>query len=307
MSIDLEEIEVAVSESSNVFKLIFLEVCRFMAAFIVVFVIWVTFLNGQLIFQIIDELFFENKSMASNVHQINSDESQNMEISLKESFWNEMLHDLQKREKIKRIDNHLIKLKSQIIEELIDDKLNTLKYVNKNDGIYKPWYEHFVKDKLLDYKLSFNLLPPDKRLVIEKLWINVHIVDIIVAPYDKIENADYNEELFSGVVKYPYTPEPDEEGNMMIFGHTSFYWWKKNPYGTIFSKLPVLEKWDEIQVIWKWKLYKYSVIEKVIKRPRDVLEYYNKFKSGQFITLMWCYPIWSDAKRLLVIWELIEE
>jgi sortase (surface protein transpeptidase) len=51
-------------------------------------------------------------------------------------------------------------------------------------------------------------------------------------------------------VKYPYTPDPGQSGNILIFGHTSYYWWKKNPYGDIFAKIPLLRHGDIIEIIW---------------------------------------------------------
>jgi LPXTG-site transpeptidase (sortase) family protein len=107
--------------------------------------------------------------------------------------------------------------------------------------------------------------------------------------------------LYSGVVKYPYTPNPWEKWNVFIFWHSSYYWWKHNPYGTIFAKIPILKKGDKIIVEWKWRVYSYSVIKKYVLRPRQVDKIYKKYMNGYYLSIMACYPIWSDRKRMVII------
>ncbi|MEI6673371.1 MAG: sortase [bacterium] len=63
--------------------------------------------------------------------------------------------------------------------------------------------------------------------------------------------ADFDKELNEGVVKYPTTPAPGEEGNTLLFGHTSYVVWKTNPYGTIFKDLPKLKDSTLIQILRK--------------------------------------------------------
>jgi hypothetical protein len=58
--------------------------------------------------------------------------------------------------------------------------------------------------------------------------------------------------LENWVVKYPTTPVPWKIWNTLIFWHTSQEWREKNPYWTVFSKIPNLDLWDEITVIRWW-------------------------------------------------------
>jgi sortase (surface protein transpeptidase) len=88
---------------------------------------------------------------------------------------------------------------------------------------------------------------------------------------------------------------------MLVFGHTSYYWWKKNPYGEVFANIAKLNEWDTIQLIWEWKLYDYDVISKSVHRPKFIADQYKKYTDWKYITLMWCYPIWMTSQRILVV------
>jgi LPXTG-site transpeptidase (sortase) family protein len=113
---------------------------------------------------------------------------------------------------------------------------------------------------------------------------------------------DFNEELENGVVKYPTTPEPGFDGNTLLFWHTSQEWREHNPYGTVFSKIPELEQWDMIKLIRDGKLYEYKIVEKTIVTPKNVNKQYQTYqeKWDDYITIMWCYPLWRTDKRMMV-------
>lgn len=159
-----------------------------------------------------------------------------------------------------------------------------------------------LEEKMRDYSFDFDVVPPTNRIVIWKISLDVPIVDSKYKKESDFTQWNFNEELENWVVKYPTTPEPWQEWNTLIFGHTSQERWQKNPYWTVFSKIPNLEIWDEISIIRWWKLYKYEIIEKTIVTPKNVDSQYQKYekKDWDFITLMWCYPIWRTDKRMMI-------
>gem|GEM_PF-2837326 len=55
------------------------------------------------------------------------------------------------------------------MDDILDKRLNSVKTLEKQDIIYKPSYDSFMKNRVDDYNLKFNLLPPDNRLVINKI------------------------------------------------------------------------------------------------------------------------------------------
>ena len=89
-------------------------------------------------------------------------------------------------------------------------------------------------------------------------------------------------------MKYPTTPAPGEEGNTLLFGHTSYVIWKDNPYGTIFKDLPTLKNSTLIQVLRQGKLYEYKVVDLFIVAPKQVAAQYSTYQNagGSYITLM---------------------
>ena len=159
--------------------------------------------------------------------------------------------------------------------------------------------------KMKEYSFDFNVVPPTNRIIIWKINLDVPIVDSKYKNESDFTQWNFNEELENGVVKYPTTPAPWKLGNTLIFWHTSQEWRQKNPYWTVFSKIPNLELWDEVTVIRWWKLYKYKIIEKIVVSPKNVDAQYKKYQNGDYITLMWCYPIWRTDKRMMITAERI--
>jgi LPXTG-site transpeptidase (sortase) family protein len=155
--------------------------------------------------------------------------------------------------------------------------------------------------KQKEYAFSYSLVPPGNRIFIPAIGIDAPIIDITAASESKIKHGDFNQELYSWVVKYPSTPEPGSHGNTLIFGHTSFYRWKQNPYGEIFAKIYQLNTGDEIKVARQGQMYTYEIIASIVTSPNKVDAEYLKYTDGEYITLMWCYPVGSDSRRWLII------
>ncbi len=61
-----------------------------------------------------------------------------------------------------------------------------------------------------------------------------------------------------------------------------------------------------MQVIHQGKLYEYEVIGRSIVSPNKVNEEYMKYKDGDYLTLLGCYPIGSDKQRILIFGKLRE-
>ncbi len=144
----------------------------------------------------------------------------------------------------------------------------------------------YLSAKMKAAAFQFNTLPPENRLIIPAIGINAPIVDVSVTTEHKIRQGDFDDELYSGVVKYPSTPEPGAMGNALIFGHTSYYWRKKNPFAEVFAKLPALHTGDIIQTLWHGQLSEFEVVAKIVVNPNKVDDTYMKYTDGSYITLM---------------------
>lgn len=57
-----------------------------------------------------------------------------------------------------------------------------------------------------------------------------------------------------------------------------------------------------IQIVRDGQIYTYKVLEKKVIKPKQVNEEYTRYNkdNNNFLTLMGCYPIGSDANRILI-------
>lgn len=111
--------------------------------------------------------------------------------------------------------------------------------------------------------------------------------------------------LQDGVVQYKGTGLPDEaDGNVFISGHSSYYWWDKGGYKTVFATLDNLVEGDELAIAYQGKVYFYKVYEKIVVKPDDVgvLEPVGK----PIVSLMTCVPVGTNLNRLIVRAERID-
>jgi len=167
--------------------------------------------------------------------------------------------------------------------------------------------DHYLQQNLDSYDFSFNLLPPTNRLIIPAINLDVPLVETNITNYSNITEPSFNPDLENGVVKYPTTPNPWEWWNAFFFWHTSQEYRKNNPYWTVFRNIPQLKENDKIQVVREWVLYEYKVLKTVVVKPKEVNDTYVNFWNGnkEYITLMWCYPIWRTDKRMMIFAERI--
>lgn len=110
--------------------------------------------------------------------------------------------------------------------------------------------------------------------------------------------------LQNGVVHYNGTGLPNEQdGNVFISGHSSYYWWDKGGYKTVFANLNELENGDEIALAYEDKVYIYRVYEKIEVNPNEVEVV--KPIGKPILTLMTCVPVGTNLRRLIVKSERI--
>ena len=134
----------------------------------------------------------------------------------------------------------------------------------------------------------------------------------VVAPMIWSTNADETamlKDLESGVSHYPKSAASGQNGNMVISGHSSNYFWAKGDYNHIFKDLNNLEKGDIIVIKTLQKngkviIYKYTVTDKFVTAPND--EKIFAPTNDPVLTLSTCWPIGTNLKRLIVKTELVK-
>lgn len=120
---------------------------------------------------------------------------------------------------------------------------------------------------------------------------------------EDVDENKFQELLKYGTVHYPTTAKPGDFGNTVIFGHSSGRWWAPGNYKFVFTKLDKLETGDKIFIDYSDKRYLYEVSSQQIVLPTD-LSVLSQQTDHQ-LTLITCYPIGSNAKRLVINAEQI--
>lgn len=122
----------------------------------------------------------------------------------------------------------------------------------------------------------------------------------IIMSVDGANENKYFKALEDGVAQMQGTAKFGEKNNAVIFGHSSQIIGGKGKYGEVFAKLNDLEKGDEIKIqsVPDKKDFVYQVYDKQIVPPEDVSVIEKT--SSERLTLITCWPIGSDQKRLVI-------
>lgn len=111
-------------------------------------------------------------------------------------------------------------------------------------------------------------------------------------------NTDIAYDLRSGVVHYSTTANPGEQGNVVIFGHSSGVAWAPGNYKFVFTLLDKLKSGQQISLDYNGKRYVYVVTGSKIVAPTDmsVLDVGSESK----LSLITCTPVGTSKNRLVV-------
>lgn len=144
---------------------------------------------------------------------------------------------------------------------------------------------------------SDSVAPTNKtEVIIPK--INVEIpVDYSMTTTDEaiIEDA-----LESGVVHYPTTAKPGENGNTSFFGHSSNNIFNKGKYKFAFVLLHTLETGDTFYLTYNGKVYVYKVFSKRVVDPSEVSVLDPIAGHPATATLITCDPPGTSLHRLII-------
>ncbi|MDB5166166.1 MAG: hypothetical protein JWM37_238 [Candidatus Saccharibacteria bacterium] len=117
--------------------------------------------------------------------------------------------------------------------------------------------------------------------------------------------ADIQNALNDGVVHYPTTVNPGQQGNLAIFGHSSNNIFNKGKYKFAFVMLSNLENEDVFYITYGGKVYAYRVFSKYIVKPNEVGVLGPVAGKGATATLITCDPPGTTINRLIVVGEQI--
>jgi len=108
------------------------------------------------------------------------------------------------------------------------------------------------------------------------------------------------EDLSKSLIHYSGTSLPGQQGNAVIFGHSSLpQFFSPTNYLTIFTKLPSLKKGDDVFVEYDGIKYTFRVEQMFEVKPTDIQVLEQRYDDS-YLTLVTCVPPGTYIKRLVV-------
>ena len=130
----------------------------------------------------------------------------------------------------------------------------------------------------------------------------------ISAPLIFVSNSNngyLHKKLDSGVVHYPGSSKPGEQGQTIILGHSAPANWPKIKYDWVFSRLNELNPGDQIILNYNNQKYVYSVVRKVFLNKGEEMPENNLTNNNNTLISISCWPPGKDYKRIAVESTLI--
>lgn len=145
-----------------------------------------------------------------------------------------------------------------------------------------------------------NKVGPENKVVIPKINVDVPVV------YDVpgISEKDMQSALERGVVHYPQSPVPGQNGNVVVVGHSSNNIFNNGKYKFAFVLLNRLQEGDIFMLNYAGQRYTYKIYSKKIVKPTDVAVMGPADKLAT-ATLITCDPPGTAINRLIILGEQI--
>jgi LPXTG-site transpeptidase (sortase) family protein len=119
------------------------------------------------------------------------------------------------------------------------------------------------------------------------------------------DEATIENDLESGIVHYPTTSTPGQNGNAAFFGHSSNNIFNKGKYKFAFVLLHTLVPGDTFYLTNAGKVYVYKVISKTVVEPSDVAVLNPVAGQTATATLITCDPPGTSLHRLVVVGQQV--
>lgn len=151
--------------------------------------------------------------------------------------------------------------------------------------------------------LSLEVMPPDMRVVIPRINKNVPVVKVssealVGRDWGRLEQQ-IQEALRDGIVHYPGTALPGQEGNIVVTGHSSYFPWDPGRFKDVFALLHDVRIGDNIYMYYEQERYEYTVYETKVVLPTQV-EVLTQTGEDR-LTLITCTPVGTNLRRLIVL------
>mgnify|MGYP001591404016 CR=1 FL=1 len=144
-------------------------------------------------------------------------------------------------------------------------------------------------------QVKFTYFEKNNILEIPKMGISVPII------FSQSANqTSLLKDLDKGVIYYPGSVFPGQDGQTVILGHSASPNWPKIKQDWVFSELDGLVTGDQIIVYIDYKKYTYTVRQKnILKRGQDIIPL-SLAQGGNYLALVSCWPPGKDLQRIIV-------
>ncbi len=141
---------------------------------------------------------------------------------------------------------------------------------------------------------------PESKIIIPKINLEVPVVFGL----NTVAEEEIQKGLESGVVHYSSTPDPGQNGNSVIVGHSSNNILNSGKYKFAFVLLRRLEIGDVFYINKDSVRYSYKIYDKKVVTPDDV-SVLGPAERDNSTTLITCDPPGTSRNRLIIIAEQI--
>lgn len=132
-----------------------------------------------------------------------------------------------------------------------------------------------------------------KRIVIQKIGIDVSVLNPASTNISILDQA-----LLSGSVRYPTSSTLSQDGNMLIFGHSSSRAVVRNQNFKAFNRVNELVEGDVIRVFSKDREYLFRVSSVVSTKAEDGVVYLEP--GVKKLTIVTCNSLGDKSDRFMV-------
>jgi sortase A len=186
------------------------------------------------------------------------------------------------------------------LDEVQTDQSNTGQYIY-------PELSPVIQESTVQStpKVYASATAPTKNEIFSISIPSINISAPIKTNVDGKAKEEYMKALEMGVAHLKGTALPGALGNTVIFGHSSYFKNLPGNFKEIFSKNNDIEIGDTITIKSNLgRTLNYRVVSKEIVLPEDVEVVRQRFDESK-LTLITCWPVYSTAKRLVVVADKI--
>lgn len=167
------------------------------------------------------------------------------------------------------------------------DALNNIDIIEEDKNNKSPKYRSYT-------------VAADSSSYFKNDWFYYPRLNIEGAVEWNVAKDHINSEMINYLTHLSGTAAPSENGDMLISGHSSYYWWAEGAYKDIFAPLVSAKIGDYIVVKRSNIAYQYKVADIFEIGAYDDLSLSIGGTNKRNLYLLTCVPVGTNLKRLII-------